>query len=188
MDENSQLILADFDDRAGKSVQHLAEVLSTIRTGRASPALVDNLRVQAYGTTTPLNQLAHISVPEARQLAVKPFDVSILKDIERAIHASDLGLAPSSDGKMIRLTLPPLSEEQRKKLVAKVREYAENARVALRNERRDANKHADQAFQNHEVTEDLHRELKDRIQDSLKTFEKRVDELLAKKSAEVMSD
>lgn len=188
MDDTTQLILDDFEERADKSVTHLAEVLSGIRTGRASPALVDNLRVQAYGTTSPLNQLAHISVPEPRQLAVKPFDPSILKDVERAIQTSDLGLTPSSDGKVIRLVLPPLSEEQRKKLVAKVREYAEQARVALRNERRDANKRGEQAFQGHETTEDFLRELKDRVQESLKDHEKRIDEILAAKTQEVMND
>ena len=188
MDETTQLILADFEDRAEKSIQHLSEVLATIRTGRASPALVDNLRVQAYGTSTPLNQLAHISVPEARQLAVKPFDASILKDIEKAIHASDLGLNPSNDGKLIRLSLPPLSEEQRKKLVVKVREYAEQTRIALRNERRDANKHTDQAFASHDITEDQQRELKDRVQEKLKDAEKRIDDILAKKTDEVMRD
>lgn len=188
MDDTTQLILADFEDRAAKSVQHLKEVLAGIRTGRASPALVDHLRVQAYGTTSPLNQLAHISVPEARQLAVKPFDPSILKDIERAILTSDLGLTPSSDGKLIRLTLPPLSEEQRKKLVAKVKDFAENTRVALRNERRDANKAGEQAFQDHEITEDFLRELKDAVQDRLRHFEKLVDEVLAAKTREVMND
>jgi ribosome recycling factor len=188
MDDTTQLIIADFEERADKSVQHLKEILAGIRTGRASPALVDNLRVQAYGTTSPLNQLAHISVPEARQLAVKPFDPSILKDIEKAIHTSDLGLTPSNDGKLIRLTLPPLSEEQRKKLVAKVREYAEQSRVALRNERRDANKAGETAFQDHKITEDFLRELKEAVQERLKDYEKQVEDVLAAKTREVMND
>jgi ribosome recycling factor len=188
MDDTTQLILEDFNERAEKSIQHLREVLSGIRTGRASPALIDNLRVSAYGTMSPLNQLAHISVPEPRQLAVKPFDVSIIKDIEKAILMSDIGLTPSNDGKLIRLTMPPLSEEQRKKLVAKVKEYAEQTRVALRNERRDANKAGDQAFAAHETTEDFLRELKDGVQESLKDHEKQIDEILANKTKEVMTD
>ncbi|MBK8977848.1 MAG: ribosome recycling factor [Planctomycetes bacterium] len=188
MDDNCELILVDFEERAEKSVEHLRSVLAGIRTGRASPALIDSLRVEAYGTTSPLNQLAQISVPEPRQLLVKPFDASIIRDVERAILTSDLGLTPSSDGKVIRLTLPPLSEEQRRKLVAKVKDLAEETRVAMRNERRDANKAGEQAFQNHEITEDHKRELQDRIQERLKEFEKRIDDLLAKKSHEIMHD
>lgn len=188
MDENTQMILDDFQERTEKSIEHLVGVLSTIRTGRASPALVDRIKVEAYGSMTPLNQIAHVSVPEPRQLMIKPFDASVLKEIERALHASDLGLAPSSDGKVVRLTMPPLSEEQRKKLVAKVREIAEESRVALRNERRDANKLGDQAFSNKEITEDFHQELKDAIQEHLKAAEKRVDDLVTKKSNEVMND
>ncbi len=188
MDDTTQLILAEFEDRAEKSVDHLSSTLSSIRTGRASPALIDTLRVDAYGASTPLNQLASISVPEPRQLTVKPFDPSILKDVEKAILASDLGLTPSNDGKLLHLTLPPLSEEQRKKLVVKVKDLAETARVALRNERRDANKKGDQAAQAHDITEDFHRELKDAIQASLKRFEARVDEIVAKKTDEIMND
>ena len=110
------------------------------------------------------------------------------KDVEKAIIASNLGLAPSSDGTFIRLTLPPLSEEQRKKLVGKVKEFAEEARVAMRNERRDANKAGDAAFKKHEISEDFHDELRDTVQDKLKAFEKRIDEIVAKKNDEVMND
>lgn len=188
MDENSELILSDFDDHAKKSIAHLADVLNGIRTGRASPALVDNLRVHAYGVTTPLNQLAHISVPEARQLLVKPFDASILRDVEKAILTSDLGLTPATDGKVIRLSLPPLSAEQRKKLAAKVKEIAEETRVALRNSRRDANKHADAALKDHSMTEDANRALHEQVQNALKKAEARVDEILAKKTKEIMEE
>ena len=188
MDENSQRILSDFDEHIEKSITHFTDLLNGIRTGRASPALVDSIKVEAYGVATPLNQLAHISVPEARQLLVKPFDPSIIKDVERAILTSDLGLSPASDGKVLRLTLPPLSEEQRLKLVAKVKEIAEETRVALRNSRRDANKHADHAKRDHDMTEDHNRELHERVQEALKKSEKRVDEILAKKTEEVMSD
>ncbi len=186
MDDVAKKILTDLEHRLEKTVQHLAEQLRTIRTGRASPALVETIRVDYYGTPTPIQHLAHISVPEPRQLLLKPFDQGALKEMERAILKSDLGLTPSSDGKMLRLTLPPLSEEQRKKLVAKVKELAEASRVALRNERRDANKHADQALKDSKQTEDANRQLHDKIQDALKKGEGRIDDALKKKTAEIM--
>src|SRR5262245_54704624 len=108
----TQTLLNEFKDKTGKTTQHLPDQLRTIRTGRASPALVDTIKVEYYGTLTPLNQMAHISVPEPRQLMVKPFDATAIKEIERAIQKSDLGLNPASDGKVVRLTMPPLSEEQ----------------------------------------------------------------------------
>lgn len=183
-----QEILMEFEDKVDKAIHHLTEHLGGIRTGRASPALVDTIRVEAYGAQSPLNQLAHISTPEARQLMVKPFDASIIKDVERALLTSDLGLTPTSDGKVIRLSLPPLSEEQRKKLVGKVKDMAEQARVALRNSRRDANKHADQAKKDHKMTEDINRDLHDQIQELIKKAETRIDEILEKKTDEIMTD
>lgn len=188
MDASANKILSEFEAKAEKSIQHLTDQLRTIRTGRASPALVDTIKVEYYGTMTPVAQLAHISVPEPRQLLVKPFDVSVLKELERAILKSDLGLSPNNDGKLLRLTLPPLSEEQRKKLVHKIKELAEATRVALRNERRDANKHADQAKKDGNMTDDNNKVLHEKIQDALKAAEKRVDEVLEKKSAEIMED
>jgi ribosome recycling factor len=188
MDATSKHILDQFDDRVEKSIQHLVEQLRTIRTGRASPALVETIRVDYYGTPTPIQQLAHISVPEPRQLLLKPFDQSVLKEMERSILRSDLGLTPSSDGKVLRLTLPPLSEEQRKKLVHKVRELAEECRVALRNERRDANKHGDVAAKDGKLSDDLNHDLHLEVQERLKKAESRVDEVLKKKTAEIMED
>ena len=141
----SKQMLATLHESMAKALQHLTDQLRTIRTGRASPALVDTIKVEYYGTLTPLNQIAHISVPEPRQLVVKPFDVTALKEIERAINKSELGLTPQNDGKLVRLTMPPLSEEQRKKLVGKIKEISEQTRVALRNLRRDSNKHFDDA-------------------------------------------
>ncbi len=184
----SDQILQDLEEKLDKSLNHLVDQLRTIRTGRASPALVDTIKVDYYGTMTPVNQLAQISVPEARQLLVKPFDVSVVKELERAILKSDLGLTPQNDGKMLRLTLPPLSEEQRKKLVVKVKELAEAAHVALRNERRDANKAADQAKKSGELSEDNNRVLHDKIQDALKKAETRLDEVLKKKTTEIMEE
>jgi len=188
MDETCQLIRDEFEERAKKSIEHLRDTLSQIRTGRASPALVESIRVEAYGTSTPLNQLAHVSVPEARQLLIKPFDPSILRDIERAILTSDLGLTPNSDGKTLRLSLPPLSEEQRKKIAARVKDFAEQARVALRNERRDANKQGEQLYRDGQITEDHHRQLRDAIDAAIKKLEAEIDEVLERKTKEVMTD
>ncbi len=188
MDENSELITSDFDDKIQKSISHLADQFRTIRTGRAAPALIDSIRVEAYGVNTPMNQLAHISVPEPRQLLVKPFDMSLLGEIEKAILRSDIGLTPNSDGKLLRLSLPALSEEQRKKLCVRVKDLAEAGRVALRNSRRDANKHADQAKKDHEMSEDLNHDLHDKIQELLKAGEAKIDDLLAKKTKEIMTD
>jgi ribosome recycling factor len=188
MDEISKKAVAELKQKLDKTIQHLTDQLRTIRTGRAAPALVDTIKVDYYGTPTALNQLAHVSVPEPRQLMVKPFDVSAIKEIERAILKSDLGLTPSSDGKVLRLTLPPLSEEQRKKLVHKVKELAETARVALRNTRRDAKKHADQVERDAHVSEDVTRHLVDEIQKQLKAAETKVEELLKKKTDEIMEE
>jgi ribosome recycling factor len=188
MEPISEKILADFKMHLDKTVQHLVDQLRTIRTGRAAPALVDGIRVDYYGTSTPLNQIANISVPEPRQLLVKPYDASILKEVERAILKSDLGLTPASDGKLLRLTLPPLSEEQRKKLSAKVKDLTEQSRVALRNERRDANKHADQAGKDGKLTDDQNKHLHERIQNLLKDAEHRLDEVLKKKTHEILED
>lgn len=188
MDETIEKILGELRSHMDKSLQHFSDQLRTIRTGRAAPALVDTIKVDYYGTPTPIKQLAHVSVPEPRQLLVKPFDPSVIKEIERAILKSDLGLTPSSDGKVLRLTLPPLSEEQRKKLVQKVKEMAEATRVALRNARRDANKDADQATKDGVLSEDRGRDLRERIQKELKAAEKRVDDVLAAKIAEIMEE
>jgi len=129
--------LADADGRMKGAVRALEDDLAGIRTGRASPALVERLLVEYYGTPTPLMQLATISAPEPRLLTIRPFDLGAMKDIERAIQASELGLTPSNDGKIIRLTIPPLTEERRHDLVKLVRSRAEEARVAVRNVRRD---------------------------------------------------
>ena len=188
MDDTSEEILLEYQDKLDKAVEYLTDQLRTIRTGRASPTLVEGVRVEAYGSLTPLNQVAQISVPEARQLMVKPFDLSIIKEIEKGLLKADLGMPPSNDGKVIRMTLPPLSQEQRKKLVDRVKELAEAARVALRNGRRDANKAADQAHKDGKITEDHNKELHDRVQDTLKKTEGKIDEILDRKTHEIMND
>ena len=188
MEDAAATILLEFEEKLDGAEQHMVEQFKTIRTSRASPALVDTIRVDYYGSPTPLQQLANISVPEARQLLVKPFDASAMKEIERAILGSGLGLTPSNEGKQIRLVLPPLSEEQRRKIAAKCKEISEASRVAMRNARRDANKAADQAKTDSHLSEDNVSDLHDEIQESLKKREKLVDDTLAKKSKEIMED
>lgn len=178
-------VLNDGRDRFEKTIEHLREQLRGIRTGRASTALVDNLRVDYYGTSTPINQLASVSVPEPRQIIVKPFDASILKEVEKVLMKADLGSAPQNDGKLLRLNLPPLSGEQRNKYVAKVKEMCEEARVALRNTRRDLNKHSDGMERSGELTQDENHKLHEEIQNLLKEYEGRVDTALDKKVSEI---
>ena len=179
-------ILMDAEERMEGAVTHLTGELSGLRSGRASPALVDKLQVMAYGAATPLNQLAQIGCPEPRQIMIKPFDPSILQDIEKAIQASDLGLNPSSDGKVLRLNLPPLSEERRKQLAKIVKDNGEKTNVSIRNVRRDANKAADAAKGDKELTEDDCERVKKDIQDLTKKFEGKVSELVEKKTADLM--
>jgi ribosome recycling factor len=168
-----------------KALHHLQEVLRGVRTGRATSALVDHIRVDYYGTMTPLNQMAAISIPEPRQIVIKPFDISSLTEISKALQKSDLGIMPQSDGKVLRLTMPPLSGEQRTKYAAKVKDMAEEARIAMRNGRRDMNKHADADHKAGKLTEDEHRKLHEKIQELLKEYEKKLDSVLEKKVAEI---
>lgn len=168
-----------------KALQHMQEVLRGVRTGRATSALVDHIRVDYYGTLTPLNQMAAISIPEPRLIVIKPFDLSSLTEIGKAIQKSDLGIMPQSDGKVLRLPMPPLSGEQRTKYAAKVKDMAEESRIAMRNGRRDMNKHADVDLKGGKLTEDEHRKLHDKIQELLKEYEKKLDSVLDKKIAEI---
>src|SRR4051794_36545107 len=164
----SDEILLDTEERMEKAVNVYRDELRGLRTGRATPALVDGLRVEYYGSPTPLKQLAQISTPDPQQILIRPFDQTCLKDIEKAIRASDLGMAPSNDGKMIRLTVPAMSGEQRQKMVARIKKSGEEARVACRNIRRDANKQFDQAEKGGEMTEDQRDKGKEDVQDLLK--------------------
>jgi len=180
-----QAVVKDGRDRYEKTLTHLKDQLMRIRTGRASTALVDNVKVDYYGTATPISQLASVSIPEPRQILIKPFDPSILKEISRAILQTDLGSAPQDDGKVLRLVLPPLSGEQRKKYGVKVKEMCEEARVALRNTRRDLNKHSDQMEKSGELTKDENHKLHEEIQSLLKEYEAKVDETLKRKVEEI---
>lgn len=177
-------------ERMKKTLEHFVSESRGIRTGRATPGLVDSIRADYYGSKVPLNQIASVSVPDPRSLVVKPFDAGALKNIERAILASDLGFNPSIEGKMLRIAIPPLSEEQRKKLAARVKSMAEESRVSMRNIRRDVLKEIETAHRNKSgstvITEDDLREGKEKIQDLLKEHEKKVEEALAGKQAEIM--
>jgi ribosome recycling factor len=179
-------ILFDAEERMEKAVGVFRDELRGLRTGRATPALVDHLKVEYYGSPTPLKQMAQISTPDPQSILIRPYDASVLKDIEKAIRASDLGLSPNNDGKMIRLTIPPMSGEQRKKMVALIKKSGEEAKVACRNIRRDGNKHFDAAEKAKEMTEDERDKGKDKVQDLLKTYEDKVNELAEKKAKEVM--
>jgi ribosome recycling factor len=182
----SDEILFDAEERMEKAVAVLRDELRGLRTGRATPALVDSLRVEYYGSPTPLKQLAQISTPEPQQIIIRPFDPGCLKDVEKAIRASDLGMSPNNDGKMIRLSVPPMSGEQRQKLVTRIKKSAEEAKVACRNIRRDANKHFEQAEKSKEMTEDDRDRGKEAVQTLLKQFEDKLTELAEKKAKDVM--
>ena len=182
---STKAVLDDAKARFEKTIQHLVDQMRAIRTGRASPALVENVRVDYYGTPTPINQMASISIPEPRQIMIKPFDPSIMKELQKALLKADLGCAPKEDGKVLRLSLPPLSGEQRNKYASKVREMGEEARVSLRNSRRELNKLSDQMEKDGEVTMDENHKLHTDVQELLKVYEKKVDDLLQKKTAEI---
>jgi len=169
-----------------KSVEHARTEFNTVRTGRASAALLDRIQIDYYGTQTPLKQLATINAPEARLLTVQPFDPGSIKAIEKAIQESELGLTPSNDGKIIRLPIPQLTEERRKELVKVVRNLAEGHRVAVREIRRDAMRHLKELVVNGEVGDDDERRAEDRVQKLTDDHTKQIDEQLKHKEAEIM--
>jgi ribosome recycling factor len=181
-------ILLDAEDRMDKAIQHLRGSLSGIRTGRANPGLVDSLRVEVYGSPTPIKQLASIGVPEATQIVIRPYDTGTIKDIEKAIIASGLGFNPQSDGRLIRINIPPLSAETRRKLVARVKELAEEAKVSIRNVRREANKAIDQAEKDKGISEDERDTLKEQVQELTKDYENKVGDMAKAREAEVMEN
>ena len=179
-------VLKDATRRMDKSVENARHEFTTVRTGRAAATLLDRVQVTAYGTKMPINQLATIGVPEPRMLTITPFDKSIMKDIERGILESDLGLTPSNDGQLIRLPIPQLTEERRKELVKQVRHLAEEGRVAARNVRRDALHHLKDAEKNGETgADDVHR-AEDRLQKVTDEHVSKIDEALKAKEAEIM--
>jgi ribosome recycling factor len=179
-------LLDDLRERMTKSVEVLQDDLLSIRTGRASPALVEKLPVEYYGTMTALNQMASIAVPEPRLLVIRPWDPSALGDIERAILKSDLGLTPMNDGKLIRLSVPRLTEERRRELVKLVARRVEEARIAVRNLRRDALKDLQEFEKEKMISEDEFFRAKDEVQELTDEFIDKIDEIGQRKEEEVM--
>jgi ribosome recycling factor len=179
-------ILLDAEERMEKAVQVVQGQLQGLRTGRATPGLVDSIRVEYYGSPTPLKQIATISCPEPQQIMIRPFDQGTLSDIAKAIQSSDVGLAPNSDGRVIRLNIPPLSTERRKQLVSRLKDLAEEGRVAIRNIRRDANKHSDTALKEKTMSEDIHDGLKEEIQNLTKQYETKINALADAKEKDIM--
>jgi len=185
---NANQIHKDTEERMEKATEVFRNELRGLRTGRASPALLDSLRIEYYGSPTPIKQLAQVSTPEAQQLVIRPFDAAALKDIEKAIRASDLGLSPNNDGKVIRLQVPSMSGEQRKKMTAHIKKLAEDAKVSCRNVRRDANKHIEAAEKGKTMTEDERDQAKEKVQNLLKSYEDKIQDLADKKTKEVMEE
>src|SRR3954468_6666772 len=179
-------ILLDCEEQMEKALEHLKHELRAIRTGRASPSLVENVIVMYYDTPTPLKSIAAISVPEATQLLIRPFSPSDLKAIEKGINDSKIGLTPHSDGRQIRLTLPPLSQERRLQLAGQCKGHAEAAKISIRNARRDANKIIDTEQKGSVLTEDDANNGKEQVQDLTKKYETKVEEMIEKKKNEIL--
>ncbi|WP_291321082.1 ribosome recycling factor [Desulfonatronospira sp.] len=179
-------VLDDCKDRMEKAIASLEKDLTKLRTGRASVGLLDGIMVEYYGTMTPLNQLASISIPDSRTIAIQPWDRNVFSGIEKAIMKSDLGLNPVSDGKVIRINIPALTEERRKDLVKMAKKYAEDAKVALRNVRREANDSLKKMKNNKDLTEDEMHKGHEEVQKITDSFVSRVDQILGDKEKEIM--
>ena len=180
-------LLKDLEARMQAATDALTREFSSVRTGRANATLLDGVRVEAYGNLTPINQLATVSVPDARTIVIQPWDASQMKEIEKGIAKSDLGLSPSNDGKVIRLTVPTLTEERRKQLAKQIGKFAEDARVAIRTARREANDKLKSLAKDKKVSEDEERRGHDQIQKATDRFTARIEELTKKKEQEVLT-
>ena len=185
----AQAVVKDMEARMTSAIDALGKDFASVRTGRASTALLDPIRVDYYGTPTPISQMASVSTPDARTLMIQPWEVSQLKEIEKAITKADLGIQPVNDGKLIRLTMPTPTEERRKQLVKQIGKMAEDARVAVRNVRREANDKVKAMVKDKKapITEDEERRAHDQIQKTTDKFIARIEELLKKKEQEIMS-
>ncbi len=181
-------IVSEHESMMAKAVEILRDELKAIRTGRASTALVENIKADYYGTPTPLKQMAALAVPQPDTIVIKPFDPASVKDIEKAIKNSDLSIAPVVESKIIRLNIPPLSEERRRQLVGQARQTGEQAKVNIRNIRRDANKHLEKEEKDGIVTEDDMEKGKKRIDDITKEYIDKIDAVVKSKSDEIMLD
>jgi ribosome recycling factor len=182
-----QAVQKDFETRMQAAIDALTREFASVRTGRANAALLDAVRVEAYGNMTPINQVASVSVPDPRTILIQPWDASQMKEIEKGIVRSDLGLTPSNDGKVIRLTMPTLTEERRKQLAKTVGKFAEDARVAIRNARREANDKMKALAKDKKISEDEERRGHDQIQKATDRFTAKVDELTKKKEQELLT-
>jgi ribosome recycling factor len=180
-------VLMDFELHLEKAIEHVQQELRGIRTGRATPALVEHIKVDYYGSPTDLRSIASISIPEAMQILVKPFSPQDLKAIEKAIGEANIGLTPHSDGKQLRISLPPLSQERRLQLVGQCKKMAEDAKIAIRNSRREANKVLDTEEKGGLLTEDELNRGKEQVQELTKQYETKVDDLIEHKRAEIMT-
>ena len=177
----------DYSRRMDKALDHLGEEFGAVRAGRANAKVLDRISVEYYGSETPLNGVATISTPDARTLVIQPWDTNLLKEIQKAIQASDLGINPQNDGKVIRLVFPQLTEERRKDLTKQVKKYAEDAKVAMRNVRRDGMDYIKKLKKDSQITEDDQKKAEKDLQDILDKFIKKADEALAAKEKELMS-
>ena len=183
-----QEIYRDTEDHMKKSVEHLHHELTRIRTGRASPELLDIVKVDYYGTIVPLNQVATITAPEPRLLVIQPWEKRIIAEIEKAILQSDLGLNPANDGSVIRLPIPELSEERRQDLLKLVKKFCEDSRIAIRNIRRDNNEHAKKLEKDHDISEDESHDALDEIQKLTDKYIEEVNQQYDKKEKEILED
>jgi ribosome recycling factor len=181
-----ELIFEELKEGMEKAINALEKSFSKVRTGRASLALLEGIRIDYYGALTPLNQVASLSIPESRLIVISPWDSSVLGSIEKAIQKSDLGLMPSNDGKLIRLVIPALTEERRKELVKVVRKMAEECKVKQRNARRDANEQLKSLKKNNEISEDDLYSFQDEVQQITDRYIQKVDEVLVVKEKEIM--
>ena len=183
--EEMELYIDDAREHMEKSVKHVAHELTKIRAGRAMPNMLDGIMVEYYGNPTPINQVASINTPDARTLMIKPWEKSVINEIEKSIINSDLGLNPQNDGELIRLNIPALTEERRIALVKQVKHEGENGKISIRNIRKDANDHIKKLLKEH-VSEDDVKNAEQQIQELTDSYVKKVDELLAKKEEEIM--
>ena len=184
----TQAIVSDTESKMKKAVEILQDDFKTIRSGRASTGLIENIKADFYGVPTPLKQMATLAVPQADMIVIKPFDPASVKEIEKAIKASDLSIAPIVDGKIIRLNIPSLSGERRKQLVQQAKQAGEQAKVSVRNIRRDANKHLEKQEKDRLITEDDLEKSRKQIDDITKQYIDKVDELIKNKSNEITLD
>ena len=179
--------MKELEEKMQKTLDKLAENFAEVRAGRANPAILNKISVEYYGVPTPISQVAGISVPEARMIVIQPWDMSVLKDIEKAILASDIGLNPNNDGKVIRLNFPELTEERRKELVKEIKKTAEESKVSVRNIRRDGMEKIKADLKNGEITEDEKTKSEDNVQKLTDKYVAEIDKMLENKEKEIMS-